>query len=291
MVPFAIAGVQMHIPAYQSNVDAVVARLDVLVSRFPWINMVLFSELALCGPIPNNPVALPGLEEELLRRAAAKHAVWLIPGSIFERAADGRIFNTAPVIAPDGTVIARYRKMVPFRPYESGISAGTEFCVFDVPGVGRFGLSICYDMWLPETSRSLTALGAEVLLHPVLTGTIDRTVELSIAQATAAQFQCYVFDINGLGAGGFGRSRVLDPSGVILYQAGGSDESMPVEIDLEVVRRQRERGICGGLGQTLKSFRDREFELPVYLRDDPATKYLESLGPLTMATKQLTSTE
>ena len=74
-----------------------------------------------------------------------------------------------------------------------------------------------YDIWFPETTRTLTAMGAEVLLHPVLTGTIDRDVELSIARATAAQFQCYVFDINGLDAGGIGRSAVIDPAGTVLY--------------------------------------------------------------------------
>ena len=73
------------------------------------------------------------------------------------------------------------------------------FCVFDVPDVGRFGLSICYDMWFPETTRQLTSQGVEVLLHPVLTGTTDRDAELAIARATAAQFQCYVIDVNGLG--------------------------------------------------------------------------------------------
>ncbi len=285
MVPFAIAGVQMYVPAYKSNVEAVLHRLEILVSRFPWVNMVLFSELALSGPVHNHPVSLPGPEEDELRRAAAKHGVWLIPGSIFERTKEGLIHNTSPVIAPDGTVIARYRKMVPFLPYEAGVTAGTEFCVFDVPSVGRFGLSICYDMWLPETTRSLTAMGAEVLLHPVLTGTIDRNVELAIARATAAQFQCYVIDINGLGPGGFGRSAVVDPSGIVIYQAGGADETIAVEIDLDVVRRQRERGLHGGLGQTLKSFRDRKFSLPVYDGTSGTAEYLNTLGPLRMPGK------
>ncbi len=30
---------------------------------------------------------------------------------------------------------------------------------FDVPKVGRFGVSICYDLWFPETARTLAALG------------------------------------------------------------------------------------------------------------------------------------
>lgn len=283
-VPFAIAGVQMQVPAMTSNMVPMLQRIDVLMARFPWAQMILFSELAVCGPVPNNPVTLPGPEEAALQAAAAKHGVWLITGSMFERGANGELFNTASVIDPTGTVITRYRKMFPFRPYEKDVTAGNEFCVFDVPNVGRFGLSICYDIWLPETTRTLTSMGAEVLLHPVLTGTIDRDVELAIARATAAQFQCYVFDINGLGAGGIGRSCVVDPSGTVLCQAGGSSETLPVEVDFARVRRLREVGVnC--LGQPLKSFRDREVDLAVYRRDSGVDRYLHSLGPLAIPVK------
>ncbi len=123
--------------------------------------------------------------------------------------------------------------MFPFRPYEAGITAGTEFCVFDVPEVGRFGLSICYDIWFPETTRQLTSQGVEVLLHPVLTGTTDRDAELAIARATAAQFQCYVIDVNGLGAGGVGRSCVVDPTSTVLHQSAGQEDMFPIEVDLD----------------------------------------------------------
>ena len=231
MIPFAIAGVQMPIPALQDNTSAVVAAVGSVVAHFPWVQMVVFSELACCGPLPNNPVTLPGPEESALQAAAHKHGVWLIPGSIYERCGD-RTYNTCPVIDPAGEVVTRYRKMFPFRPYEVDVAAGTEFCVFDVPRVGRFGLSICYDIWFPETTRTLTAMGAEVLIHPVLTPTVDRDVELSIARATAAQFQTYVFDINGLAQGGTGRSCVVDPAGTVLYQAAGDREIIPIEIDL-----------------------------------------------------------
>lgn len=277
--PFAIAGVQMMVPAMVSNLVAVLQRIDVVMARFPWTQMILFSELAVCGPVPTEPVSLPGKEEEALQAAAAKYGIWLITGSMFERGADGALYNTCSVIEPSGAIVTRYRKMFPFLPYEKDVTGGREFCVFDVPDVGRFGLSICYDIWLPETTRTLTAMGAEVLLHPVLTGTIDRDVELAIARATAAQFQCYVFDINGLGAGGIGRSCVVDPTGTVLAQAGGSSETLPVEIDLARVRRQRETGV-NGLGQPLKSFRDRPVDFPVYQRDQGIDAYLHSLGPL-----------
>ncbi|NND91068.1 MAG: carbon-nitrogen hydrolase family protein [Granulosicoccus sp.] len=281
MTPFAIAGVQMHVTAVESNVDRIIHHTDVLMARFPWTQMVLFSELACFGPLHKFAQPLPNEAEKRFQELARKHRIWLIPGSMFEAAEDGRIYNTSSVIDPDGNVVTRYRKMFPFLPYEAGISAGTEFCVFDVPAVGRFGLSICYDIWFPETTRQLTSQGVEVLLHPVLTGTTDRQAELSIARATAAQFQCYVFDVNGLGAGGVGQSCVIDPSANVLHQCAGQEDMFPLEIDLDQVRRQRETGMRG-LGQLLKSFRDRPADFSVYDRTSDTDAYLHSLGPLQM---------
>ncbi len=282
MTPFAIAGIQMHVAALNDNVEAMRHRLDVLMTRFPWTQMVLFSELSPYGPLPRFAQPFPNQTLDGFRAAARRHRVWLIPGSMFEKAGDGRIYNTSVVIDPEGEIVAKYRKMFPFRPYETDeVSAGTEFCIFDVPEVGRFGLSICYDIWFPETTRQLTSQGVEVLLHPVLTGTADRDAELAIARATAAQFQCYVFDVNGLGAGGVGRSCVVDPSAHVLHQSAGHEDLFPIEIDLDQVRRQRETGMMG-LGQVLKSFRDRSADFSVYDRASGADTYLHSLGPLAM---------
>jgi predicted amidohydrolase len=244
--------------------------------------MVIFSELAVLGPGPTKAEALPGPTEMALCEIARQNNVWLIPGSLFERADEtiGQvIYNTAPVINPSGQVVTRFRKLFPFRPYERGVSGGRDFCVFDVPLVGRFGVSICYDMWFPETTRTLAALGAEVILHPTMTDTIDRDVELAIARASAATNQVYFFDINGVGDGGIGRSIVCDPSGYVLHQAGAGSEVIPIEVDLARVRRERERGLRN-LGQPLKSFRDRTVDFEVYRRESGVASYLDTLGPL-----------
>ncbi|UCE32130.1 MAG: carbon-nitrogen hydrolase family protein [Burkholderiales bacterium] len=283
MIPFAIAGIQMNVSAQQENITAMGHKLDVLMARFPWVQMVLFSELCALGPSPQHAQPAGGPAEQAFCRMAAHHGLWLIPGSIFERSGDD-VFNMTPVISPDGVVVARYRKMFPFQPYETGIRPGTEFCVFDVPEVGRFGVSICYDMWFPETTRTLVAMGAEVILHPTMTDTIDRDVELPIARANATINQCYFFDINGVGDCGTGRSVIVGPSGYVIHEAGGGEETMPVEIDLSRVRREREVGIRG-LGQTLKSFRDRPVEFPVYQRSAETESYLDRLGPLIKPTR------
>jgi hypothetical protein len=113
----------------------------------------------------------------------------------------------------------------------------------------------------------------------VMTHTIDRDVDLNVAKASAAMFQCYLFDINGLDAGGNGQSCVLDPSGRVIHQCGTTEELVPVEIDLEQVRRQRVRGMRT-LGQPMKSFRDSKVHFPIYERREGDLHYLASLGPL-----------
>lgn len=276
MRPFAIAGIQMNL-AHGSNIDAMRHRLDLTMHLYPWVQMVMFSELAVFGPLLQHAQPLPGTAEAAFQDMARHHRIWLINGSMYERR-EGGIYNTTSVINPDGEIVTRYRKMFPFVPLEQGVQPGTEFCVFDVPEAGRFGVLNCYDIWFPETSRQVTAMGAEVILHPVMTHTIDRDVDIAISHATSSMMQAYVFDVNGLGAGGNGRSCVFDPAGRALYQGDNSEQIIPIEVDFEQVRRSRERGIRG-LGQMAKSFRDRPVQFPVY-QPGFDTSYLDSLGAI-----------
>jgi deaminated glutathione amidase len=275
---FGLAGLQLRISGRESNLPYLAARVNQLMALFPWVEMVVFSELAGFGPPRSRAEPLPGPAEDEFRKMAQKHRLWIVTGSLYEKRKDG-IYNTASVVDPSGEVVGRHRKLFPFTPYEEGVEAGDEFLVFEVPEVGSFGVSICYDSWIPETTRTLAAMGAEVILHPSLTGTIDRDVELAIARASAVTNQCYFVDINGLGAGGVGRSIIVGPHGEVIHQAGDEEELIPVEIDLDNVTRSRTRGVHA-LGQPLKSFRDREVRFSVYGWRGRHKKYLESLGPL-----------
>ena len=281
---FSVAGVQLEVIDGQSNLEAMKRQLVNLTARFPWVSMAVFSELAVYGTAPKGIQPIDSDIEERLCELASLFDIWLIPGSYFATTEDG-VYNRAIVIDPSGAVVGRYHKQFPFLPYETGVQAGREFLVFDVPDAGRFGLSICYDMWFPETSRMLTAMGAEVILHPSLTNTIDRQIELNIARATAATNQCYVFDVNGSGDGGYGQSIVAGPSGDTVHLAGERGEIFPIPIDFERVRWERDNGILG-LGQVLKSFRDREVQFPVYQHGEFDSGYLESLGPLSIKMRQ-----
>ena len=59
MTHFAIAGIQMFLH-HGSNIDAMRHRLDLTMHLYPWVNMVMFSELAVFGPMLQYAQPLPG---------------------------------------------------------------------------------------------------------------------------------------------------------------------------------------------------------------------------------------
>lgn len=280
MSQFAIAGIQLDAKAGDN-----LARISQLIAdatrRFPWIDMIVLGELAAKGANVAWAETLPGPTEDYFCMLARKHNVWIVNGSLYELYSD-EVFNTTSVINADGEVVARHRKLFPFLPYEQGVSAGSQHTIFDIDGIGRFGVSICYDMWFPETTRALSSMGAEVILHPTLTNTRDRDLELSIARSSAGINQCFFLDINCCGELGNGRSIIIGPDGDVIHQAGQQEELIPVILDLERARRAREQGIMT-LGQPLKSFRDSAIVFPQYTS---RTEYLCSLGPLEVPGKR-----
>ena len=280
MKPFSIAAIQLSL-SVKDNFTLIEKKAREAIIRFPWLQMIVFSELAVGGVgSKNESFFLKGYLKKC-ENLAKELDVWLIPGSFYEKTEDG-IYNTAPVLNPKGELVSKCRKLYPFLPYEKGIIAGGEICVFEVPGSGKIGMHICYDLWFPETSRALVLNGAEVILHPSLTDTCDRDVERAMVKATAAQQQCYYIDVNAGGEQGCGLSLIVGPDGEILHDANIGQEMMLVEVDFDRVRRCRERGLKG-LGQPIKSFRDNSHP---EIRQNEDERYLKSLGPLEIPKKE-----
>ena len=253
MKPLSIAGIQLSLAA-KDNFCLVEKKSKEAVSRFPWLQMIVFSELAVGGASLKDETFFLKEYLDKLKDLAKELGVWLIPGSFYERTEKG-VYNTSPVIDDKGNLVIKCRKLFPFLPYETGVEAGNEACTFEVPGCGIMGIHICYDLWFPETSRALALKGAEVILHPSLTDTCDRDVERAMVKATAAQQQCYYIDVNAGGEQGCGLSLIAGPDGEILHDASIGEEFMLVEVDFDKVRRCRKRGLKG-LGQPIKSYRD-----------------------------------
>jgi len=272
-----IAGVQMEVIPGENNSPQAAQLLRTVASSFPWVDIVLFSELCVCGMSPAQKVPIPSALLDPFCGWAKKEKKWLIPGSFFEQAGR-KVFNTAVVISPEGKIAAQYRKMFPWRPLEKA-EPGKEFCVFDIPGKGRFGLCICYDQWFPEVVRTLAWMGAEAILHPSATYTSDRPQELVISQAQAIFNQVYFLSVNGVGAGGIGNSIFVDPEGRVLQVSGQRESILTEVINLDLVQRVRENGTLG-LSQLWKDLGNLKQTPPIYRQGIRKGEIFRSLGPL-----------
>ncbi len=277
-----IAGIQMTVARGEDNSEPMLAKMKYVSLLFPWVDLIFFSELCLSGLDMKMALSDPERELEKFSRFASDENKWVIPGSFYEKQGD-RIYNTAVVISPDGEIVARYSKMFPWRPLETSAS-GEEFCVFDIPGKGRFGLCICYDQWFPEVARTLAWMGAEAVFCPTATITPDREQEIIMSRANAIANQVYWFSLNGLDAGGIGQSVFVDPEGRILQKVGSGEQFMTEIIDLDLVSRVRKYGTMGHC-QVLKEFGSYRGKFPVYEGRLSEAKIFKSLGPVKLHKK------
>jgi formamidase len=234
-----------------ATLDKFEAEVGTIRRSFPDADLLLFPELYLTGEDPFTASAPEGFSEvvaepvpgpltERVGKVAARAGRWILAGSILERAGE-RLHNTALVFDPRGELVARYRKLFPWAPFD-GESPGEARCVFEIPGVGRAGVMICYDGWFPEVARGLALDGAEVILHPTLTTTPDREEEVVLARANAIVNQCFVLNVNAAPSIGGGRSVGVDPEGRVLFELGQTEELVIQELDLDAVTRVRDRG-------------------------------------------------
>ena len=264
----------------QGNFALVEEEIRSVAKRYPWVDLIVCGELAIHGADPARAEPPGGPTEAALSALARELGVWLAPGSLYEQRG-GEIYNTAPVFNAAGEVVVKHDKLFPFLPYEKNVAYGQTYAVFEMPGKGRLGIAICYDMWFPEAMRTLAAMGAEAILLPTMTNTVDRDVELAIARANAATNQCYFIDVNVAGAQGNGRSVFYGPGGELLFECGAGREVVALEIDFEQVRRARARG-WNGLGQVMKSFRDAPVGYPFHADADARRERMAALGALEM---------
>ncbi len=222
---------------------------------WPHVQLVVAPELLLAADAPlletmpgwmrQAATPVPGPVTGKICDLARETGLWLVPGTLFEADdQDGRRYNTAIVASPEGELVARYRKVFTWQPYET-CTPGTEFVTFDLPGIGRAGLAICYDGSFPETFRQLAWLGAEVVFQPTLTTTRDREMEQVCARANAFTNQVFVVNCNAADPASVGQSLIVDPEGIVRQTAGSGEEILVDVLDLDTVTKVRRYGSLG----------------------------------------------
>jgi predicted amidohydrolase len=203
----------------------------------------------------------PGPILSALREMARSHQVWVAAGGIPETAPGeaNRVFNTFVLLDREGECRATYRKIhlfdvnIPGRAElrESASTApGREPTVAETP-LGRFGLSICYDVRFPELYRQLALDGgAEVLLVPAaFTAHTGAAHWHTLLRARAIENQCYLIAAAQHGRHNparesYGHSLILDPWGTILAEVENGDGVAVADIDLAQLSTVRQQMPC-----------------------------------------------
>lgn len=249
----------------EENLAKMIGYIDQIAMMNPRTEMIAFPELYINGVDPVNwrkmaePIPEGPITQQLITKAK-EVGMYIAPGSYFELGDDGNVYNTAILIAPDGEIVLKYRKV--FIPYPLEPShPGNEFPVYDIPNIGKIGFVICADGHYPESIRNLALKGAEVILKPTLQGEWIGGLRnhTPVAITRAIENQCYVVSIGQPSPIGMGDSVVVDPEGRIIEQLGVAESFTFVTLNLNEVRRVREEGSCGMFGflKMLKEFKEQ----------------------------------
>jgi N-carbamoylputrescine amidase len=185
------------------------------------------------------PEALPGGPTYAFAAELAAETGVFLHASLYERAesdtaGDQLGYNTAILVAPDGALVARTRKLhLPitagyfedryFRPGDTGFPA------IDVAGA-RFGFPTCWDEWFPEVARAYALEGTEVLVYPSAIGSEPDHPDFDteplweqVIRAHGITNGTFMVVPNRIGTEGpvtfYGSSFVSDPYGRVLVQA------------------------------------------------------------------------
>ncbi len=218
------------------------------------------------SPVPVIPEPLPGGPTHAFAASlAAEHRV-PIHASLYEidpigGPVDGLGFNTAIVVAPDGALLARTRKVhIPVTAgyYEDRYFRGgdTGHPIVSI-GDAVFGFPTCWDQWFPELARAYSLAGAEVLVYPTAIGSEPdhpgfdtQPLWEQVIRANGISSATFMVAVNRIGTETgttetgdetsitfYGSSFISDPYGRVLVQAP-RDEPAVIVADLELDQRR-----------------------------------------------------
>ncbi|MDH3525720.1 MAG: carbon-nitrogen hydrolase family protein [Acidobacteriota bacterium] len=213
--------------------------------------LVAFPEVVLDRFFPQRPgdeaardlaEPIPGPSTE--RVAALARELGLVTVfNLYERAADGRTFDSSPVFDADGTLlgvtrmvhVAQYENFFEQDYYDLGDRGAP---VYDT-AVGRVGVAICYDRHYPEYMRALGVGGAQLVIIPQAGSVGEWPYGMFEAEVRTAAFQNGYFAAlcNRVGVEEqltfAGESFVSDPEGRVVARArSGEDDLLVADLDL-----------------------------------------------------------
>jgi len=197
----------------------------------------------------------------------------IIAAGMLEKDIEENIFNTYVTVGPKG-LINSFRKMHPF--INTAIKPGNEYKIYDLLG-WKASTLICYDIAsIPENSRAVSLLGAEIIFAPHQAGGFDypnagmgiiaqdlwinreknpdalkkeflgskgREWLMKWLPSRAYDNALYIVYTNGVGLDGpkevrTGNACILDPTGIILAESFALGDDMVIaDCDINEIKK------------------------------------------------------
>jgi predicted amidohydrolase len=220
-------------------------------------DLILFPEVQLTEFFPQYPgqdVRAYGVEMDseivaAFRDACARNRIAAVPNLYLKE--NGKFYDASIFIDQTGAVLGT-QKMVHIAQaaqfYEQDYYApsDTGFQVFDT-ALGKIGVVVCFDRHYPESIRTESLMGAELILIPTV-NTKREPLEMFAWEVRVQAFQnsVAIAMCNRVGAEGdmvfAGESLLTDANGGIIVKADDAEQLVIAEVDLQTVgqvRRQK----------------------------------------------------
>jgi predicted amidohydrolase len=180
-----------------------------------------------------------------MREIAAGAGIALLCG--YPELEGDAVFNSAVLIARDGSVVLNYRKTHLYGELDrAAFRAGDALPpVVEIDGI-RVGVLVCFDIEFPEPARRLALAGAQLIAVPTALMEPSAWIANTLVPARAAENQVFVAYCNRVGTEGsltyVGHSCVAGPGGGPVA-SGPRDEEMLLyaDIDLDEIAAARSR--------------------------------------------------
>jgi predicted amidohydrolase len=185
-----------------------------------------------------------GPSSAFLSRMAQLHNITICGSCPETQTDDLRPFNSLVVARPDGS-FDRYSKIHPFTygGEDQHFRAGSALKTVLVDGI-RLSLFVCYDLRFADEFWAL-AHDTDAYVIPANWPESRSEHWKALLTARAIENQAYVIGCNRIGEGGklqySGDSRIIDPLGVVIADAGNTSTIVYADIDASHVAAVREK--------------------------------------------------
>ncbi|KAM7304458.1 omega-amidase NIT2-like [Ixodes scapularis] len=197
---------------------------------------------------PKYAETIPGESSEMMSRSAKENQVYLIGGCMSE-SDNGKFYSTCLVYGPDGSMLAKHRKIhlygfnIPGKIMFSEadfITRGNRLTTFNTP-LCKVGVGVCFDMCFAYMAEAYGQLGCKLLVYPGAFDTITGPSYWEMLQkARAFDNQVYVATASpsrdeSASYVNWGHSMLVDPSGTVVQSAKSGEELVLADVDLDQI--------------------------------------------------------